>query len=107
MSPQQILAAVGLVVCVLMLAHMALGERRRARLDASLRRAALRLRLAWAQRRLKKQRSAHAESDAREEAERVIEQARRSAAERNRAGAKRDGNIVRPERFGRRRNDMH
>jgi hypothetical protein len=104
MTPQQILAAIGLLACVLALVHMAIGERRRARFDAWAQRLALRVRLAWAQWRLKRHRSRHDEADAREEAERVIEEARRRAG---RGGTTREGNVVRPERFGKRRNDLH
>lgn len=106
MLPQQILAAIGLATCLVLLLRMVIGERRRQGMDAAARRFYLRLRLASTQWRLKRHRSLHAESDAREEAARIIEQARRRAGSGQEPGT-RDGNVIRPERFGKRRNDLH
>ena len=73
------LAGAGLLVCVAYLLGMLLGERRRARLQAGLRRFA-----AWPKTR----------RAARREAERAIERARRNV--------EREGNVYRPKSFDRR-----
>jgi len=73
------LAAVGLVVCVVLLLGMLLGDERRARWQAAMRRLA-----AWPGTR----------RAARREAERAIERARRNV--------EREGNVYRPKSFDRR-----
>jgi hypothetical protein len=92
----EILAAVVLLACVAALVRMALGERRRQRLDATLqhhgRRLSQRARSLWRQRRLSGQ--------ARREADELIRRARRPGA-----GTAREGNVVRPQAFGNRRRD--
>jgi hypothetical protein len=96
MSAEALLAAVVLLACVAALARMALGERRRQRLDASLQHHARQLsqrgRALWRQRRLSGQ--------ARREADDLIQRARRVQP-----GADRDGNVVRPHAFGTRGRD--
>lgn len=81
---EKIVAAIGLLACVLALAGMALGPRRVGALKDALRRPAL-----WLRRR----------GDARREAAAAIERARRPV--------KREGNVYRPESFKGRRSQRH
>jgi hypothetical protein len=88
----------GLVVglCVLMLLRMLLRPRRRARVDASLRKSGA----AW-QRRLRRLVAwPAAELRARRETRAAIQRARRSASDR-------DGNVYRPKAFKGKRRDLH
>lgn len=93
---EKILAAAIVVACALLLLRMLLRPRRRAKVDASLRKRAL----LW-QRRL-----AHAIAwpgatlRARRVAKEAIRRARRSAIER-------DGNVLSPKAFKGRRRDLH
>jgi hypothetical protein len=86
---EAILAATALAICVALLARLALGDRRRQRVDARLRRAGWRLRQGamrvWHWR-------AH-----RQQAARAAEEAIRRAQ----GHAGRDGNVIRPESFKR------
>lgn len=93
---EKVLAGVALAICAGMLLRMLIGARRRARLDAGLRRFWLGLRArviaTWRWR------------SARKEAERVAEDAIRRA----RDGVQRDGNVYRPKSFKRPpRDKMH
>lgn len=122
MTAQQVLFAIGLLVCVALLVHQTLGRRRQARLSLWWQGVAARARLAWARARLRwrsrvrgskpQQRNeakpppldpAEARRRAAEEAADVIERARRSG------NGKGDGsNVIRPPRFGGdRRKDLH
>ena len=93
---EKIFAAGMVVVCVLLLARMLLRPRRRARVDASLRkngelwRRRVRRFIAWPA----------AELRARRETKEAIRRARRSAIER-------DGNVISPKAFKGRRRDLH
>jgi hypothetical protein len=93
---EKIFAAGIVVLCVLLLARMLLRPRRRARVDASLRRNGdlwqrrLRRIVAWPA----------AEWRARRVTKEAIRRARRSASER-------DGNVVSPKAFKGRRRDLH
>ena len=108
---ETILAAAGLLVCVALLMHMALGERRRQKLDAAWRRSAPR----WRQRvqslraALKRrpwlrpaqrpaqppvQQQPASQQQAAEEAQRAIDRARRGKVD-----AEREGNVIRPRAF--------
>jgi len=94
---ESLFAALGLMVCVLLLLRMGLGPARRQRFDAfwqrrldGLRRSGLWLQRQW--------RLLRASRGARREAEAVIDRLRRG----------RDGNVIRPRRFdgkGRGRDD--
>jgi hypothetical protein len=93
---EKIFAAAMVVACVLLLARMLLRPRRRARVDASLRRNGE----AW-QRRLRRLVAwPVAELRARRATQEAIRRARRSAHER-------DGNVVSPKAFKGRRRDLH
>jgi hypothetical protein len=93
---EKIFAAAMVVVCVLLLLRMLLGQRRRSRVDASLRRNGE----AW-QRRLRRLAAwPAAELRARREAKEAIRRARRSASAR-------DGNVISPKAFKGRRRDLH
>ncbi len=93
---EKIFAAAMVVACVLLLARMLLRPRRRARVDASLRRNGelwqrrVRHFVAWPA----------AELRARRETREAIRRARRSAIER-------DGNVISPKAFKGRRRDLH
>lgn len=91
MNAEQLLAALGLAGCLALLLRMAIGRRRRARIDARLAHVmqtlTLRARALWRQRRL--------HGEAAREADALI---RRARQERGRS-ADRDGNVVRPPSF--------
>ncbi|MBL8286433.1 MAG: hypothetical protein JNL85_00470 [Rubrivivax sp.] len=124
MTAQQVLFALGLVICVALLVVQALGRERQARLARWQQGVAARTRLAWARwklrwrgRRLGKRPAqrreaqpppldpAEARRRAAEEAADLIERARRG----NGPGDGSDGsNVIRPPRFGSdRRRDLH
>jgi hypothetical protein len=90
MTAETLLAAIGLVVCVALLLRMAIGQRRRERLDAGVQHTARALRergrALWRRRRTRGQ--------AEREAEDLIERARRG-----RWRVERDGNVYRPRSF--------
>jgi hypothetical protein len=93
---EKIFAVAIVVACVLLLARMVLRPRRRARVDASLKK-----RVGLWQRRL--QRALvwpAAELRARRETKDAIRRARRSAMER-------DDNVIHPKAFKGRRRDLH
>jgi hypothetical protein len=93
---EKIFAAAIVLVCVLLLARMVLRPRRRARVDASLKkRAAL-----WQRRIHVAIRWPAAELRARRETKDAIRRARRSAIER-------EGNVITPKAFKGRRRDLH
>lgn len=93
---EKIFAAAMVVACVLLLARMLMKPRRRARVDASVRRNGelwqrrIRLLVAWPGAVLRARR---ATKDA-------IRRARRSAVER-------DGNVISPKSFKGKRRDLH
>ena len=93
---EKIFAAGMVIACVLLLARMLLRPRRRARVDASLRRNGekwqrrVRRLIAWPA----------AELRARRVTKETIRRARRSASER-------DGNVITPKAFKGRRRDLH
>jgi hypothetical protein len=93
---EKIFAAGMVIACVLLLARMLLWPRRRARVDASLRRNGelwrrrVRRFIAWPA----------AELRARRETREAIRRARRSAIER-------DGNVISPKAFKGKRRDLH
>jgi hypothetical protein len=93
MRAEVLLAAIGLTVCLVLLARLALGARRRERIDGAVFDAARRLRAAvqgrWRQRRLRGQ--------VRREASDLIERARRG----DRPAVGREGNVYRPRSFDR------
>ena len=90
MAIEKLFAGAVLLLCGLMLLRLLLGARRRARVDAALRRTGLRLKLvafrAWHWR--------GARRDARRMADEAIRRARGSKVER-------DGNVIRPKSFRR------
>ncbi len=93
---EKIFAGLMVIACVLLLARMLLKPRRRARVDASLRRNGER----W-QRRLSRAAAwPAAELRARRVAKEAIRRARRSAIER-------DGNVLSPKAFKGKRRDLH
>jgi len=103
---QNVLAALGFLVCVALLVHHALGARRQARLQAAGRATVARLRLAWLRLRMSGLRLRQGRSDARQ----ASGQAEREAAdliERARRGATGDGKVIRPRQFDRQRKDLH
>jgi hypothetical protein len=90
-----VVAALGLLACLLLLARMGLPQRRRQRLDAAVREAAAGLRrLPW---RLRHRR--HVQQDAAEAAQEAIRRARGSG--RTRSRTQWDGNVARPDAFDR------
>ena len=101
MSLEQVLAAIGFLLCLALLLHQGLGARRQAALQRAWQRHSARLRL-WArgigQRRRERGRAAREAAD-------LIERARR------RPDAGPDGQppakITRPRRVDDRRNDLH
>ena len=93
---EKIFAAAIVIACVLLLLRMFLRPRRRARVDASLRK-----KTALWQRRI--QRAIlwpAAELRARRETKEAIRRARRSASER-------EGNVISPKAFKGKRRDLH
>jgi len=93
---EKIFAAAIVVACVLLLARMFLRPRRRARVDATLRKKAQ----LWQQRMHRAVLWPAAELRARRETKEAIRRARRSAIER-------DGNVISPKAFKGRRRDLH
>jgi len=93
---EKIFAAGMVVVCVLLLARMLLRPRRRARVDATLRKGSER----WGRRVRRLIAWPAAELRARRETKEAIRRARRSASER-------DGNVISPKAFKGRRRDLH
>jgi hypothetical protein len=93
---EKIFAAGMLVVCVLLLARMLLRPRRRARVDASMRRNGE----LWQRRVSRLIAWPAAELRARRETKEAIRRARRSASER-------DGYVISPKAFKGRRRDLH
>ena len=93
---EKIFAAAIVVACVLLLARMVLRPRRRARVDATLRKKAA----LWQRRIQRAVLWPAAELRARRETKEAIRRARRSALER-------DGNVVTPKAFKGRRRDLH
>lgn len=90
---EPIAAALGLVLCLALLLHMALPPRQRLRLDAALRRA-------WhaGRRRLRRSRADHTR---RREAAQAAQAAKQAdeAIRRARRAAQQDGNVIRPDAF--------
>jgi hypothetical protein len=93
---EKIFAAAIVVACVLLLARMVLRPRRRARVDASLRKKAA----LWQRRIQRAILWPAAELRARRETKEAIRRARRSASER-------EGNVISPKAFKGRRRDLH
>ena len=93
---EKIFAAAMVVACLLLLARMVLRPRRRARVDASLRKRAT----IWQRRIQRALLWPAAEIRARRETREAIRRARRSAIER-------DGNVISPKAFKGRRRDLH
>ena len=93
---EKIFAATMLVACLLLLVRMVLRPRRRARVDASLRKRAT----IWQRRIHRALLWPAAEIRARRETREAIRRARRSAIER-------EGNVISPKAFKGRRRDLH
>ncbi|HEY2561566.1 MAG TPA: hypothetical protein VGI48_17785 [Caldimonas sp.] len=93
---EKIFAAAIVIGCVLLLARMLLRPRRRARVDASVKKSAA----IWQQRVRRAILWPAAELRARRETREAIRRARRSAIER-------DGNVISPKAFKGRRRDLH
>jgi len=93
---EKIFAAAMVAVCVLLMLRMLLRPRRRARVDASIRRGGER----WQRRFTRFIAWPGAELRARRETREAIRRARRSASER-------DGNVIRPKAFKGKRRDLH
>lgn len=93
---QNVLAALGLLVCLTLLLRMVLPTDRQQRFDAFWRRVGWRLRAAGTALRQRWQ-LLRAGRSARREAADAIERARRG-----RPPVHRDGNVIRPEQFGKR-----
>jgi hypothetical protein len=93
---EKIFAAAIVVACVLLLARMLLRPRRRARVDASVRKKAA----LWQRRIQRAILWPAAELRARRETKEAIRRARRSAFER-------EGNVINPKAFKGRRRDLH
>lgn len=93
---ETIAAAVVLAVCLLLLARLCLGARRRQRVDAALRR------VVWLV-KLRVGRLRHWRERRRAEAQAAVVAAREAEAliRRARASAERDGNVIRPRAFRR------
>jgi hypothetical protein len=93
---EKVFAAAMVVVCVVLLVRMLLRPRRRARVDASLKKhAAL-----WRSRVVRAALWPAAEVRARRETKEAIRRAKRSAVER-------EGNVISPKAFKGRRRDLH
>jgi hypothetical protein len=93
---EKVFAAIMVVVCVVLLLRMLLRPRRRARVDASLRKQAA----VWRSRVVRAALWPAAELRARRETKEAIRRARRSASER-------EGNVISPKAFKGRRRDLH
>ena len=93
---EKIFAAGMVIVCVLLLVRMFLRPRRRARVDATLRKGSE----LWGRRVRRFVAWPAAELRARRETKEAIRRARRSASER-------DGNVISPKAFKGRRRDLH
>jgi len=93
---EKVFAAAIVIACVLLLLRMLLRPRRRARVDASLRKKAA----AWRRRIQRALLWPAAELRARRETKEAIRRARRSASER-------EGNVISPKAFKGRRRDLH
>ena len=93
---EKIFAAAIVVACILLLVRMVLRPRRRARVDASLRKNAG----LWQRRTQRAILWPAAELRARRETREAIRRARRSAIER-------EGNVISPKAFKGRRRDLH
>lgn len=94
---EKFLAATIVVACVVLLLRVLLGPRRSGRLAASLRRRAARLQERYG--RWVGLPSAQARAE--REAHQAISRAR------ERAAADRDGNVIRPKSFKRKKRDLH
>jgi hypothetical protein len=92
MTTERVFAALALVACALLLLRLAIGARRRARVDAAVRRMVRSVRRAGAGLRTAL-RSVRHHREAAREAEAVIERARK------RSGGEWDGNVYRPKSF--------
>jgi hypothetical protein len=90
MNAEMLFAAIGLAACVALLGRMAIGPRRRDKVDASVRRlwraVKLGVRSAWRRREVR--------DDATREAREVIDRARRGKPR-----VDREGNVYRPRSF--------
>ena len=93
---EKVFAATMVVVCVVLLLRMLLRPRRRARVDASVRKQAA----VWRSRVVRAARWPAAELRARRETKEAIRRAKRSAVER-------EGNVISPKAFKGRRRDLH
>lgn len=91
---QNVLAALGLLVCATLLLRMALPAAQQQRFDAVWRRLGWRLRSLGQQLRQRWQ-QLRTGRQARREAADIIDRARRGPVP-----AQRDGNVIRPDRFG-------
>ncbi len=127
MTATQLLAALGLLTCLALLAYPWLGAKRQARLRQAWFVFSTRLKLAWAQWRLAWARRGaqrvkpdtrvpkRSKAEEREEAERVaadlIERARRGKDGRDGANSQSgkggEDNVIRPRFGGKRREDLH
>lgn len=92
-----LLPGTGLAVCLLLLARLSIGARRRRLLDEAVQRGWLRLRAALPRRRHSPPRPRDLEADAAREAEALIRRVRRDV--------EREGNVIRPKAFQPRRDD--
>ena len=106
----QVLAAIGLLACLALLVHHALGARRQAAFERAWQRHSARFRL-WArglgQRRRARGQAAREAADLIERAKRGADTKADGAAGKRPAGQGQSGKVVRPPRFGDRRNDLH
>ncbi len=93
---EKVFAAVMVVLCVVLLLRMLLRPRRRARVDASVRKQAA----VWRSRVVRAALWPAAELRARRETKEAIRRAQRSASER-------EGNVISPKAFKGRRRDLH
>ena len=93
---EKVFAAAMVVVCVVLLLRMVLRPRRRARVDASVRKQAA----VWRSRVVRVALWPAAELRARRETREAIRRAKRSAVER-------EGNVISPKAFKGRRRDLH
>ncbi len=92
-----LLPGIGLAVCLLLLARLALGARRRRLLDAAAGRGWARLRGALQRSRRSPPRPRDLEAEAAREAEALIRRVRRDV--------EREGNVIRPKAFLPKRDD--